>query len=125
MRNVDKIKGLEKELGRYRKKVADQQKENDALKKRMIQAMEGSAETNRAVDAILAQVALKYGEKARDEETGDELGWRLSLPMFSVDEMMAQYEVRTRRDETTQEYIVGVMERGQKKSEEGGDHGGA
>lgn len=125
MRNVDKIKGLEKELGRYRKKVADQQKENDALKKRMIQAMEGSAETNRAVDAILAQVALKYGEKARDEETGDELGWRLSLPMFSVDEMMAQYEVRTRRDETTQEYIVGVMERAPKKAEEGGDHGGA
>ena len=27
MRNVDRIKSLEHELGRYRKKVADQQKE--------------------------------------------------------------------------------------------------
>ena len=31
MRNVDRIKALEHELGRYRKKVADQQKEMDKM----------------------------------------------------------------------------------------------
>lgn len=125
MRNVDKIKNLEKELGRYRKKVADQQKEIFGLRKQLVVTIEGSSEANKAVDAILARVALKYGEKARDEETGEELGWRLSIPLFSVSETLEQYEVRTRRDETTQEYIVGVMERAPKKAEEGGDHGGA
>lgn len=111
MRNVDKIKNLEKELGRYRKKVADQQKEIFGLRKQLVVTIEGSSEANKAVDAILAQAALKYGEKARDEETGEELGWRLSIPMFSVAETLEQYEVKTRRDENTQEYIVGVMER--------------
>ena len=110
-RNIDRIKELEKELGRYRKKVADQQEEIYTLRKNLGAAMQGSAETNKAVDAILAQTALKYGERARDEDTGEELGWRMSIPLFSVAETLERYEVRTRRDETTMEYIVGVMER--------------
>lgn len=111
MRNIDRIKELEKELGRYRKKVADQQKRIDTLSNRLIRAMNGAEETGRAVDAILAQAALKYGERARDEDTGKALGWRLSLPLFSVAETLKRYEVRTRRDDKTKEYIVGVMER--------------
>lgn len=111
MRNVDKIKGLEKEMGRYRKKVEDQQKEIFGLRKQLVVTIEGYSEANKAVDAILAQAALKYGERARDEDTSEELGWRLKIPMFSVSETLEKYEVRTRRDERTQEYIVGVMER--------------
>lgn len=111
MRNIDRIKDLEKELGRYRKKVADQQKEIFGLRKQLVAAIEGSSEAHKAVDAILAQAALKYGERARDEETGEELGWRLEIPVFSVSDTIDRYEVRTRRDDTTQEYIVGVMER--------------
>lgn len=111
IRNVDKIKDLEKELGRYRKKVADQKKEIDALRKQLVVAIEGSSETNKAVDAILIIVALKYGDPIEDDDTGEEIGFRLSLPMFSVSETLEKYEIRTRRDETTQEYIVGVMER--------------
>lgn len=110
-RNVDKIKDLEKELGRYRKKVEDQQEEIYTLRKNLGAAMNGAAETNKAVDAILARVALKYGNPIEDDDTGEELGWRLSIPMFSVSETLERYEIRTRRDEKTQEYIVGVMER--------------
>lgn len=125
MRNVDKIKGLEKELGRYRKKVEDQQKEIDALRKNLGAAMNGNAEINKAVDAILAIVALKYGNPIEDDDTGEELGWRLSLPLFSVAETLEKYEIRTRRDEKTQAYIVGVMEKKSVEAEEDRDHGGA
>lgn len=55
--------------------------------------------------------ALKYGEQVTDKDTGYGLGWRMSIPLFSVADTLKKYEVRTRRDEKTQEYIVGVMER--------------
>lgn len=111
MRNVDKIKDLEKELGRYRKKVSDQQQEINMLRRRLDEAMDGAVEASRALDAILARAAVKYGERARDEDTGEELGWRLTLPCFSVADTLERYEVRARRDEETREYILGVMER--------------
>lgn len=68
--------------------MEDQQKEILGLRKQIVAAIEGSSEAHKAVDAILAQAALKYGERARDEETGEELGWRLTIPMFSVSEML-------------------------------------
>lgn len=114
-RNVDKIKDLEKELGRYRKKVADQEKIIKKFQGDMGTVMAGNAQINMTIDAILAHTALKYGERALDEDTGEELGWRLKIQMFSVSETLERYEVRTRRDETTQEYIVGVMERNENR----------
>ncbi|MBD5161436.1 MAG: hypothetical protein HDT14_05365 [Oscillibacter sp.] len=111
MRSVDKIKALEKELGRYRKKVVDQSKVIKDLEEKAGNAIEANMEIHRAVDAILAQVAIKYGERARDDETGEEIGCRVVVPAFSVDDTLRQYEVRTRKDEAAGEYIVGVMER--------------
>ena len=111
MRNVDKIKNLEKELGRYRKKVADQEKMVQMLRKNLEAMHAGSTEIQRGVDAILGQTALTYGVSARDEESGDELGYRLEIPMFSVDEVLARYEVRARRDTEKDLYIIGVVPR--------------
>lgn len=113
MRNVDKnkIKVLEKELGRYRKKVADQEKVIRKLARMEDNAVKANVEAHKAVDAILAQVAVKYGERARDDETGEEIGYRMVVPAFSVDDTLREFEVRTRKDETAGEYIVGVMER--------------
>lgn len=110
-RKKEKIVKLERELAVYRDGLSKRTAECLDLKKKIEEAMKGSAETNKAVDAILAQAALKYGEQARDEDTGEELGWRLSIPMFTVSDTLERYEVRTRRDDTTREYIVGVMER--------------
>lgn len=111
MKNVDRIKHLENELGRYRKKVADQAKEEERLRSLLETAQAGSVQMNRVVDAILVQAALTYGEVATDEETGAFLGCRLSLPLFLVDDVLGEYEVRARRDETEQKYIVGVVPR--------------
>lgn len=109
MRNIDRIKDLEKELGRYRKKVADQQKEIDGLREQVVTAHAGLAQLSMGMDAFQAQTALKYGTMAIDEDTGEELGWNMLLPLYSMEETVEKYEVHTWRKE--QEYFVGVMER--------------
>lgn len=110
-RNVDKIKRLEKEMGRCRKKIADQDRVIKAQHESLAIAHGGAAEIQRGVDAIIAQAALTYGEDVRDEESGAFLGKRLTLPAFRVEETLERYEIRARKDETTGEYIVGVVER--------------
>lgn len=65
-RNVDKIKRLEHELGRWRKKVADTAKENEELREALAQADAGNQETQALVDAVLTAVVLEHGERAMD-----------------------------------------------------------
>ena len=119
-RNVDKIKALQKEndrlqdlfkkeLGRYQKKVADQDKEIKMLRGALEAANGGNRQTQTAVDAILTAVTIRYGTVARDpDDETIELGWRLSVPMFSIAEMRRKYEIHARRDEEAGLYVMGV-----------------
>ena len=112
-RNVDKIKRLEHELGRWRKKVADTAKENEELREALAQAQAdaGNKETQALVDAVLTAVVLEHGEQAMDPDAPETaLGWRLAVPRFSVKEMREKYEIHARRGEGGK-YILGVMER--------------
>lgn len=110
-RNVDKIKRLEHELGRWRKKVADTAKENEKLREALDQADVGNQETQALVDAVLTAVVLEHGEQAMDPDAPETaLGWRLAVPFFSVKEMREKYEIHARRGEDGK-YILGVMER--------------
>ena len=79
-RNRDKVKRLEHELGRYQKKVGELMKLNAQLSQRAA----GVAEISIATDALLAQVAIIYGEDVIDEDTGLTIGMRLMLPKFDV-----------------------------------------
>lgn len=117
MRNADKIKALEKELGRYRKKVADQGKELNQLKEKLRTAYAGNIEINRTVDSVLAQTALAYGEDIRDEESGVSLGRRLVLPISSIGKVLGKYEVKARRDDMEQVYYIAVVPREQAEAE--------
>lgn len=111
-RNIDKIKRLEHELGRYQKKVTDQARENDELRRMLHQANAGNQETQALVDAVLTAVVLEHGERAMDPDAPEAaLGWRLSVPFFSVKEMREKYEIHARRDKETGAYVLGVMER--------------
>lgn len=112
-RNVDKIKRLEKEIGRYQKKIADQAKEEERLRRLLENAEAGALQTHRAVDAILAQTSITFGEVVRDDETGADLGHRLTVPTFRVAEILSKYQVRTRRDRESGAYIIGVVPRGE------------
>lgn len=111
-RNVDKIKRLEHELGRYRKKAADDAKENERLRKLLERANKGNQETQAMVDALLTAIALRFGEDAVDpDDESKVLGKRLTLPRFNFLEMRSRYEVHARKDAEANEYIIGVAER--------------
>ena len=101
-RNRDKVKRLEHELGRYQKKDGELMKLNAQLSKRA----SGVAEISIATDALLAQVAIAYGEDAVDPDTGAVIGKRLMLPKFDARETYRKYEVHARRD--GENYIIGV-----------------
>ncbi|MEG1577157.1 MAG: hypothetical protein RR336_00150, partial [Oscillospiraceae bacterium] len=63
-RNIDKIKSLEHEIGRYQKKVADQTKLIASMHNNLMEAMQGNQETQAAVDAVLTAVVLGFGVQA-------------------------------------------------------------
>lgn len=101
-RNRDKIKKLKHEIGRYEKRCGDLMKLNAQLSQRAA----GVAEISIATDALLAQVAIIYGEDVIDEDTGLTIGMRLTLPKFDVRKVYRQYEVHARSD--GENYIIGV-----------------
>lgn len=101
-RNRDKIKQLEHKLGRYEKRCGDLMKLNAQISRRAA----GVAEISIATDALLAQVAMAYGEAAVDPDTGEAIGKRLTLPKFDARETYRKYEVHARRD--GENYIIGV-----------------
>ena len=113
-RKIDKIKRLEKELGRYRKKSGDQARTIASLNEQLSGTDAAVRDLSGMVDAILIQTALTYGEDALDEESGEKLGVRLRLPEYRVEDLLARYEVRARPDRQAGEYVVGVVPRGEK-----------
>ncbi len=104
-RNVDKIKRLEHELGKYRKKVEDQGKKI----KELLETVEGDREAMLALDANMIQLALSYGQE--EVEDGEVLGWRLEYPKVEVHKLLEEYQVKARIDQKTQQMVIGVMKR--------------
>ena len=66
-----------------------------------------------AVDSILAAVAKKNGEKV--QEDGVTIGYRIKIPVELVAEALKKYEVKSRKDDATQEYVIGVFAKEEKK----------
>lgn len=106
MRNIDKIKDLEHELGRYRKKINDQSIQIADLEAKVRLFEEGARQTNVLVDALMAAVAQKYGIVVRGEDD-EAIGYRLELDDFAVDRMMDRFQVSSQKRGT--QYIVGAM----------------
>ena len=106
MRNIDKIKDLEHELGRYRKKINDQSIQIADLEAKVRLFEEGARQTNVLVDALMAAVAQKYGIVVRGEDD-EAIGYRLELDDFAVDRMMDRFEVSSQKRGT--QYIIGAM----------------
>jgi len=111
MRNVDKIKSLEHELERYRKKVGDQQKELDELKALKELSDKGTKELNRAVDSIMTEVLVKFGESVEEGVL------ELSLPLVSVYRNTRDYMVMARVSDDNDSYILRAVRREAEKTE--------
>lgn len=118
MRNADKIKALETDLGRHRKKIEDQKAEIEKLKSLVETFSAGAEQTNVLVDAVMAAVAQKYGIVVRGENDYP-IGYRLELDDFAVDRMRNKFTVHAQKRGTS--YIIGVMlkeEQGNDRSDE-------
>lgn len=70
---------LEKELERYKKKVAEQGAELDKL-------TAGLREVARTVDGILIQMVLAKGEELSDH-------WELAIPRVKVDQLLEKWQL--------------------------------
>ena len=105
---MDKIKRLEYEIGRYRKKVSDQDKILREQNEKLMYADLGNRETQMLVDAVLTAAVLRCGEEALDPDTGEKLGWRLSIPAFSEKDLREKYEIHARRTSENGGYMFGV-----------------
>ena len=108
MRNIDKIRSLEAELGKYKKKVSDQQKLVSKLSGEVEQSRSALEEIQSLTDAILSNAAIACGEPV--EEDGKTIGYRLTIPAFSVQETLEKYKIGARKDESGA-YTLGVMEK--------------
>ena len=109
MRNVDEIKRLKHEIGRYRKKVADQQKENRELREQLEAFQAGMRELNMASDMILARTAMDYGEEVHDDQSGEIIGRRLRLGERITAALLDEVKVVSRFDRKERCYIVEAM----------------
>lgn len=103
-RKRDKVKRVERELGRYQKKVADLTRENARLR----EDMKGLNQLRAAFDAWIIQIALAYGEAATDPDTGKEIPrmkvFHLERP--KVNPLLGKYEIHQRVDEKNMMHIA-------------------
>lgn len=114
-RNSDKIKRLQHDLGRYVKKVQDQEKIIKDQGMTIAQFENGNKELNRLVNALLIQMALFHGREVRDFEgedaDGAKLGWQFAIPIFDAGKLTKEYDVKARKDEKLNQYIIGVIKK--------------
>lgn len=88
MRNVDKIKRLEHELGRYKKMVGDREKEVKAMERRM----KGYEELQQALAAHMVDLALRGGYT--EEVGGEEYKNCLRMKRPKVGGVLDEYTIR-------------------------------
>jgi len=105
----EKIGDLEHENGRLHKKISDQEHLIAQLREKLHVSADGVRELCQAADALLARLVEVYGETARDPETGEALGLRLTVPLFDVSDMLARYEVHARMEKAENAYVIGVV----------------
>lgn len=103
-RNRDKIKQLEHELGRYEKRCGDLMKANAKLR----EDMKGLNQLRAVFDAWVIQIALAYGETAKDPDTGEDIPRMkaLHLEMPKVNPTLRNYEIHQRVDEKNMMHIA-------------------
>lgn len=78
-------------------------KKTHQLAQEVIKLRTASAQVGEIVDGILVQVAKRYGEEVKDEETGELIGYRLKIATPDRDGC----EVRANSEEG--EYTIGII----------------
>ena len=71
----------------------------------------GRTMTDRQIILGLRKTGMTCGQEALDEESGEKLGVRLTLPEYRLEDLLARYEVRARPDRQAGTYVVGIVPR--------------
>lgn len=104
------MKTEDRELGRWKKKVRDQQTKIKQLQDDLDRAYQGAEELQRITDAVLAVLAVEFGEPVSDDDTDSSLlGWRLELDSSEVSAALDKYSVRAITVPERGIYTVGVF----------------
>lgn len=117
-------KRLEKQIKLQKQAEADRyrasrlNRERDALTEQVKVYADGIKQLNRALDAILAEVAVKFCE----EKDGV---WEFDIPLPSVMRNTRDYAVQTRVGEDNNSYVVKVTWIGGERGNETDDQGDA
>ena len=98
----------EREVGRYRKKIFDQENRMKVLENNLQSAQTGMIEMQMMIDALLSNIVIHHGEKSTDAKSGEELGWRLSVPLFDVAQTRKDFDIHARKDFEQGTYVIGV-----------------
>lgn len=101
----------EREIGRYRKKIFDQENRMKIMESDLRSAQTGMIEMQMMIDALLSTIVIHHGEKSTDAESGKEIGWRLAVPIFDVAQTRKDYEIHARKDFEQNAYVIGVASR--------------
>lgn len=112
MRNVDRIRGLQAQNAKLHEICGKQRELITGLQ-------EANRELSFAMDSILAALAERYGDAEREGE--EILGYRLQFPASAFRTALGAYEVKSRKDEESGMYVIGVIPREKPESE--GTHG--
>lgn len=101
-------KRLEKQIKLQKQAEADRyrasrlKRENDELRDLVKAYGDGVDQLNRAMDAILAEVAVKYGRQIEPDV------WEISIPLPSTMRNARDYKVSTRVGEDNDSYVTTV-----------------
>lgn len=98
---------MDKELGRYKKKVADQQKLIKQLQAENQELVDEVKTTRLSMDCILAAIATQHGRE--ETEDGEILGWSLRIRVLDMLGMFKTYQVQARKD--GEDIVIGVCKR--------------
>ena len=106
-RNVEKIKDPDYEIGRYMKKVDDQQTEINELKDLLHLCNNGIKELNQVVDAVMIEVAKAFGKEIAPGEL------EVRIPAVDVEANIRDYILFADYDLfcNEREYVIRVKRR--------------
>lgn len=77
------------------------------LRAELYQAKRGVYDLRRVMDALLINAAIRYGDQ--EEEDGEVLGWRMTLPDDPVEETLKKYTLKA--EKVGAMYVLGVFEK--------------
>ncbi len=97
----NQIRAAEDRIELLRREVSRLREHNEMLDA-------GAKDLRKASDALLVALGRRFGEEVYDDETGELIGWRISLERPSV-EALKDHRISARIDQETDRMVIGII----------------